>query len=316
MENKRAIVISVICFVISMFLISGYVTLKEKELTADFGNQVDVVIADGEFFKRNSTDQIPEYTILQADMLKTIKVFKNFQQPMTVTDIKDIVGKATYVSLHQGEQVTLTKLVSQDGKPVLDRQVERKTRAVTIMISPASGVGKLIRPGNRVDVLVSPVYDSGGSSVVEVKTLFQNVIILATGKHIQNEVPTRVDRDLLTQIEEAGSKIKRKDIFGNNVEGLSTSRPDDNYQTVTLQLSTEDAEKLLFLTHKYGDKVVYLSLRNTVDPGAERLPTTLLDDVLGPESDYGKSKRKVPSNYTPAPPRYNDLIGNEIKPKY
>jgi pilus assembly protein CpaB len=317
MENKRAIVISIICFVISMFLISGYVTLKEKELTADFGNQVEVVIADGEYFKRNNTDQIPEYSVLQADMLKTIKVFKNFQQPMTVTDVKDVIGKATYVSIHEGEQITLTKLVSQDGKPVLDRQVERKMRAVTIMISPASGVGKLIRPGNRVDVLVSPVYDSGGSSIAEIKTLFQNVTVLATGKHIQNEVPTRVDRELLTTIEEVNNKsVKRKDIFGNTSEGLSTSRPDDNYQTVTLQLSTDDAEKLLFLTHKYGDKVVYLTLRNTVDPSTERLATTLLDDVLGPESDYGKSKRKIPSNYTPAPPKYNDLIGSEVKPKY
>jgi len=314
MENKKAIIISLVAFGISMLLITAYVQVKEKELTASFGDLVDVVVADGKYFS-DKTETIPEYGIIQPNMVSVRKVFKNFRQPMTVTSVSEVVGKATYVPIARGEQITLTKLIHQDGKPVLDRQLERKMRAVTIMISPHSGVGRLIRPGNRVDVLTAPVYDSGGTTVLEVKTLLQNVVVLATGKHIQNEVPTRVDRDLLGYIEEANAKIKRKDLFGGTTENLSTSRPDDNYTHVTLQLTTEDAEKLHFLAHKFGDRSLYLTLRNTVDPGQDKLATTLLDDVLGPESDYGRSKRKPPP-FTPPKPRFNDFMGGQQVPRY
>jgi hypothetical protein len=183
------------------------------------------------------------------------------------------------------------------------------------MISPQSGVSRLIRPGNRVDVLIAPVYDQNGQSILEVKTLIQNVVVLATGKHIQNEVPTRVDRELLNFIEEANTKVKRKDLFGGSTENLRTSRPDDNYSYVTLQFNMKDAEKMIYLSHAYGDKAIYLTLRNTTDPDTTAIPTTILDDVLGPDSDYGRSKRKPPA-ITPPKPRYNDLLGGQEVPRY
>lgn len=313
MDNKRALFFSVGAFGIAMLLVYAYLAVRENELTSQFGEQIDVVIADGSYFKKDNF--IPEYAILDPSMLRRTKVFKNFVQPNTVSDPKDVVGKSTFVPIHKGEQIVLTKLVSQDGKPVLDRQLEKKTRAVTITVSAQSGVGKLIRPGNRVDVLIAPAYDQGGVQIFEVKTLFQNVTVLATGKHIQNEVPTRVDRELLAYIDEANTKIKRKDIFTNTADGLSTSRPDDNYQTVTLQLNTDDAEKLLFLTQKYTDKVVYLTLRNTMDPAVEKMGTTILDDVLGPDSDYGRSKRRAPP-MAPPQPKFKDYFGPQEIPRY
>jgi pilus assembly protein CpaB len=316
MDNKKAILVGVICFAISMLLISAYVKVREKELTSGFGDPVDVVVADGSYFEKNKTDFIAEYQTIQPDMVKVVKVFSRYRQPLTATKPEDIIGKATFVPISQGEQITLTKLVHPDGKPVLDQQVEKKMRAVTLMVSPQSGVGRLIRPGNRVDVLIAPVYDANGTTVLEVKTLIQNVVVLATGKHIQNEVPTRVDRDLLGYIEEANTKLKRKDIFGGGTENLQTSRPDDNYNSVTLQLSMEDAERLVFLTHKFGDRAVYLTLRNSTDPELAALGTTLLDDVLGPNSDYGRSKRKPGPPITPPKPKYQDMLGNQPIPRY
>lgn len=313
MDNKRAIIIAGICFVVSMLLISGYVTVREKELTADFGDMVDVVIADGPYFDKN--DSIQEYGIITPDMLTTRKIFKKYKQPMTVTDPKDLIGKSTYVPIHHLEQIVLTKIIDQDGKPVLDRQLERKTRAVTLMISPHTGVGRLIRPGNRVDVLISPVYETNGSTIVEVKTLLQNVVVLATGKHIQNEVPTRVDRDLVGYIEEANAKVRRKDLMGGGAEALATSRPDDNYQHVTLQLPTEEAEKLLFLVQKFGDRSVYLTLRNSTDMEMAAVPTTLLDDLLGADSDYARSRRKPPE-FVPPKPKFEDLMGPDRIKRY
>ncbi len=315
MENKRAIIISLICFLVSMLLINAYVSVKEKELTSSFGEWVDVVVAEGPYFDKNKTNSIPEYATIQPDMVSITKVFKSFKQPLTVTKPEDVIGKAAYVPIAEGEQVTLTKLVQPDGKPVLEQQVELKQRAVTLLVSPQNAVGRLIRPGNRVDVLIAPLYDANGTTMLEVKTLIQNALVLATGKHLQNEVPTRVDRELLGYLEEANAKVKRKDLFPNNTDALNTSRPDDNYANITLQLNEDDAQKIIFLTHKFGDRAVYLTLRNSTDIEVVKAGSTILDDVLGPNSDYGRSKQR-PLPITPPKPRYQDMLGNQPVPRY
>jgi Flp pilus assembly protein CpaB len=307
MENKRAIIIAGICFLVSLLLNVFYANIKKSEMTADFGDEVTVVVA---------TTDIPEYGLITENMVTVAKVFKNFKQPQTVSDSSEIVGKATYVPISSGEQITLTKLVHQDGRPVLDRQVEKKMRAVTLNIMPHTGVGKLIRPGNHIDILAAPSYDSNGATIIEVKTMVQNALVLATGKNIQNEVPTRVNREVLSKLEEEVAKTKRKDFFNTNtIDSLQTSRPDDNYGYITVQLTPDDAEKILYLTATYGDRALYMTLRNTSDQGAEKVPTTLLDDVLGPDSDYGRLKRKPPPINAPKP-RFNDIRGGQSVPIY
>ncbi len=300
MENKRAIIIALICFLISMLLVSAYTKVRRHELTSEFGEEVSVVVA---------ASDIGEYSVIRGGQLTTKMIFKKFRQPNTAESFEDIVGKSTYVPIYAGEQVTFTKLVHQDGRPVLDRQVEKKMRAVTVPITPQSGVGRLIRPGNRVDIMASVNYDQDGTTIFEIKTLVQNALVLATGKNLQNAVPTRVSRDVLNYFEEQFESRRRKDFSTASMESLATGRPDDNYSNLTLQLSPEDSERMLFLSHALGDSRIYFTLRNSADQGTEKLETTILDDVLGPESDYGVSKRKPPPAPPPRPPRFRDSVG-------
>jgi pilus assembly protein CpaB len=299
MENRKAIIVSLICFIVSMILIAGYVAVKRNEMTSEFGEEVTVVIA---------TKDILEYGTIREDMLTETTVFKKFRQPQTVTSVSDIVGKSTYVPIYKGEQVTLTKLVTQDGKPVLSRQVAKTTRAVTLPVSVRNAVAKLIRPGNRVDILAAVNYDSAENTMVfEVKTLIQNALVLATGKNLQNEVPTRVNREVLSSLE--GKLEDRKDFGGARTDVLASGRPADDYASLTFQLSPEDAEKLLFVSNKFGENRIFFTLRNGADQEIASIPTTLLDEVLGPESDYGASQRKPPEPPPPAPPKFFDSVG-------
>lgn len=313
MEDKRAILIAAVCVFISIFLISAYVQVRRHEMTKEFGEEVDVVVA---------ADGIPEYGLIRPEQLKVIKVFKAFRQPTTVSKIEDLLDASgspiysAFVTIYKDEQVTLTKLVQQDGKPVLDRQVERKMRALTIQIAPHTGVGRMIRPGNRIDILAVPNYDSSGTTIFEVKTMVQNVLVLATGRTIQNSVPTRVNKEVLGVLEEEMEQRRRKDWGGGSTESLNFTRPDDNYTNVTVQLTPEDAEKILFLSHSFGDQRLYFTLRNGADQEIAKLETTLLDDVLGPDSDYGNSKRRPPPARPPAPPRFYDSVGGQAIPRY
>lgn len=306
MENKRAFILSGICFIVSLLLISGYVSQREKELTSDMGERVEVIVA-----KFN----IDEFQLIREDMVETTTVFKKFLQPSAVKDAVDVIGKSAYVPLYKGEQVVLTKLVSQDGKPVLDRQVEKSMRAVTIKISPHTGVGRMVRPGDRVDIIATPNYDVGGVMVFEVKTIAQNVTVLATGKSIQNAVPTRVTKEMMDTIEEEMTKERRKDFGGGSRESLNTHRPDDEYATLTLQVSPDDAKHLMFVSHVFSDNRLYFTLRNSADTEIAKLDTSLLDDVLGPESDYGRSMKRPPVS-NPPKERFNDLKGGQAVPVY
>lgn len=309
MENRKAIIISAICFLISILLIAGYVRALETEMTKDFGEKVPVVIVS-----TKSNRMVNEYETITAGMLEIAEVFKKFRQPAAVEDPADVIGRAAYVPMYPGEQITLTNLVSQDHKPVLDRQVEREKRALTLSIAAHTGVGRLIRPGDRVDILTAPHYDMNGTVIFEVATVLSNVLVLATGKYIQNEVPARFDQKVMTYLQESFEKEKRKDWgSGNREERLITSRPTDNYNTVTIQVSPEEAKKLLYLVATYGPSRLYFTLRNPADQEVAKIQTTLLDDVLGPDSDYGRTFRKPPS-IPPAKPKFYDLKGDQPVP--
>jgi len=305
MENRRAFIIALICLLVAMVLVSAYVRVRRAEMTAEFGDEVDVVVSAG---------TIAEYALITPQMLKVVRVFKKFKQPGTYEEIDDIVGKSTYVMIYAGEQITATKLVTQDGKPVLDRQVEKKMRAITLQVAPHTAVSRLIRPGNRIDILTAVNYDQDGNTIFEIKTLVQNALVLAAGKNVQNSVPTRVNREVLGYLEEQFEQRRRKDFGTANTEALPTTRPHDDYGTVTLQLTTEDAEKVAFITHTFGDQRLYFTLRNSADIEVAKLDTALMDDVLGPESDYGFSKRKPPALPPPPPPRFFDSRGGVSVP--
>lgn len=317
MDKKQAVLIAAVCAGISMLLVSFYSTKKRQEMTAEFGEEVLVVSAK---------KYIHEYEIIRRDHLEVTSVFTKFQQPQTVKAVKDdetakeeainqILGKASFVPVYKGEQITLTKLIHQDGRPVLDRQVEKKMRAVSVQISPQTGVGKLIRPGNRVDILATVQYTRNDELQYEVKTVFQRVLVLATGKTVQNSVPTRVDRDILTALEGKFEGQKRKDLFTTTVDASATSRLDDNYTSITLQLNPEDAEKLIFLQSTIGDSRLNFTLRNNADVEVARLDTTILDNVLGPDSIYGRGKIRLDPP-PPSKPKYFDVMGSQAKPVY
>jgi pilus assembly protein CpaB len=316
MDKKKALLIASVFFGISIFLINGYVDALRAELTKNFGQEVGVVVA---------TELIPEYGIIRPEMLTVKPIFKNFVQSQTVTvalgneeatakAINEIAGKAAYVPIYPDEQVTLTKLVHQDGKPVLDKQVEKTMRAVTVAVSPANGVGRFIRPGNRIDILATVRYEANGNEQFEVKTVMQNVLVLATGKNLQNSVPTKVSRDVLSALEAKFEEQRRKDLFTTSVDS-GTSRPDDNYTHMTLQLTPEDSDKLLLLQNTIGDAKLYYTLRNSADLTVANLETTILDQVLGPDSELGRSKIK-PQPLQPLKPRYMDMEGEAAVPRF
>jgi Flp pilus assembly protein CpaB len=310
---NRTILLAVLALAIAIALVIGYTSMRQSEITRGFGEMVEVVVAK---------ENILEYGLIRAEQLTTATINKKFVQPQTIPPslMAEVLGRSSYVNIYPGEQITLTKLIQQEGKPVLDKQLEKENRAVTIQISPHTGVGKLIRPGNRVDIMVAAKYEkdqpggAGPRGYVEVKTVFQNVLVLATGKAVVHSVPTRVNRAVLSSLEAEFEAQRRKDLYQTGIDPSTTARPDDNYNTITVQLPLAEAEKLILIQNGFGDQALYLTLRNSAEETIVPLQTTLLEQVIGKESALGDSKVKLPA-LPKYEPRFYDYRGGQPYPQ-
>src|SRR5690606_626129 len=122
-----------------------------------------------------------------------------------------IVGQVAIATILENEPILTSKLVPFDESS-LDRRIPAGHRAVTIGIrddQDVVGVGGLLRPGHFVDILLTlfvntQEIEKGPSSLIaaaanaanlrgEVRTLFQNVQILAVGRDARLQT-ARVNR--------------------------------------------------------------------------------------------------------------------------
>ena len=115
---------------------------------------------------------------------------------------------------------------------------------------------------NRVDVLASLTSGQNTNRKVEVKTIMQDIVILATGMNVTNNIPR------LTELE------------GDNIVGYRNLNGDTSFRTVTLEVSPKEAQDLVFL-QVASPGGIYLILRNSIDRKNLRPPTSDINSLLG-----------------------------------
>lgn len=152
------------------------------------------------------------------------------------TDAKKLIGRVAIRPMSAGDMITEVKLMPQNGGAnggIMTYIVPQGHRAVTVAVNEVAGVAGFITPGSRVDiVLTTPRPGSKDKEDNISKIILQNVPVLASGQ---------------------GTEQK---------EGKPVIVP-----TVTLDLTPEDAEKLIVgVGSKKG--ALQLLLRNIIDVAA------------------------------------------------
>lgn len=100
--------------------------------------------------------------------------------------IKDLVGAVARAPMLPGEPVTPLKIVKSGDGGVLAAILPKGMRAISTRIREETGVGRLILPNDRVDVLLSTkTRNRSGNEESSTETLFQNVRVLAIGQLIE-----------------------------------------------------------------------------------------------------------------------------------
>jgi len=104
-------------------------------------------------------------------------------RPNAIEELKDSVARAPMLA---GEPVTAQKLVKPGEGGVLAAILPPGMRAISTRIKEETGVGRLILPNDRVDVIhTRRTRGRGGAEDFTSETLFHNVRVLAIGQLIE-----------------------------------------------------------------------------------------------------------------------------------
>ncbi len=256
--NSRAFTLSLVIAGIAIFMVQSYIDGRESDFKKRYGDQRQVVIA---------SEEIQEMETIDSKKLKVVTVPGKYVMPNAYNKIEDLNFAIASTPIMPGEQITPPRVSFPNQKTGLARQVSQGKRAFSVAVSEDQAVGKLIKPGDRVDILAPINYGSGTIDRSKVKTVIQDVYVLATGKRITREIPL------------AGMQVD-KEIRGLKLNTFT------NFNNVTLELSPYDVQKIIFLT-QYS-KGIYLSLRSNNDKNQERIGATSLFDVLGEDAEEAR----------------------------
>lgn len=272
-NETRTLWISVGAALFAVFLLYSYTQEKSAELTKKFGAKQRVVVAARDINEMETIDE----TMLQADEKPV-----NFIEPQAVTDPELAVGQIALAPIKQGEQILQSKVIKPGPLTGLALQVSPSKRGIAIPVSEVNGVAKLLNPGDRIDIIAAIDVGKGVAQHREVKTLMQDVAILATGLKIANELPLLYEK--------SGSQ-----------EVLKSLRGDTTFNTITVEATPEESQDLIFLLSTSPGSI-FLTLRHPSDHQKRRFPESTIETMLGKVSTEMLNVPRAPAAAPPPPP--------------
>ncbi len=275
-NESRTLWLSVFAGLLSAFLLYSYSQEKKAEYDKDYGTQINVVIAK---------EDIPEMQTIDPTMLEVVQRPEKYVDPGVVKDINSIEGLVAGVPIKKGQQLLQNKLLSPGPDTGIALQVAPTKRAITLPVDEVRAVAKLIRPGDRIDIFAAIDSGKGLTQKRDIGLIMQDVVVLATGTNIVNNLPRSVEIDPTT-----------KNVSINPLTG------DTKYTSVTIEVSPKEAQDLIFILSTSPGNL-FFTLRNPNDRAiVNRLPSSNSDAILGrlQPSDSQPMSASLPS-YSPPP---------------
>lgn len=180
LQNKKLIQM-VISAVMALLLVNVY--LKNKEQTIESGyNAVDVLAA---------AQDIPPHTLLSTARLTTKKIPLKFVEPGAIMikipgqEAARLRGKVSAVAIPSGTQITNSNMKESNiNDPGVAPRIPPGKRAFLLRLGNLD-VGKLMLPGDHVDVLATFTIREKDATSRATYTILQNVLVLSVGPNIR-----------------------------------------------------------------------------------------------------------------------------------
>ncbi len=273
-NESRTFWISVGMAIFAVLLLYSYTNEKQSSLTSQFADKTQVVIAK---------QDINEMENIDDSMLEVVDRPKNFVEPGAISNPEVTMGQVALVPIKKGEQILESKIMKPGPITGLAMQVAPESRAITIPVDEMRGVAKLLKPGDRVDILAAVDVGRGTSQRREVTTILQNVVILATGLRIANQLPRLFET------------VGREDYIKN-------MRSDTTFNNVTVEVKPMEAQKIVYILSTSPGSL-FMTLRHPSDRAtATDIRVTTTDSLFNrvPQETIGRQVRQTAS-VAPAP---------------
>ncbi len=259
--NTRAFTLALIFAGLAIYMVHTYISGQKAEIIKKFGVENTVVVAKVD---------INEFDLIDDSKVMVTSVPQNFLAPGSFKTIADVEGSIATVPILKGEQITKPRVTKPGARTGLARQVAVGKRAIAMNITDQQAVGKLIKPGDRVDVLAAIDYAAGRKDRQKIMTILQDVLVLSTGLSMTNSLP-------VIGVENRSTYQKM------NLNTYS------EYNTITLELDPVEVQKLVYVV-TFSNARPFFSLRNNNDKSPLPLEPTRIFDVLD-EKDSAEAKQ-------------------------
>lgn len=276
-NESRNLWISIGAGVFATFLLYSYMQENKAAVEKAAGDTVRVVVA---------REDIREMDNIYDNVLEIKEKLRKDVEPDAFESIPDVVGGVAAIPIKKGQTLTRNKILELGPETGMALQVSPGKRAVTIPVNDDRANAKLIRPGDRVDIMAIIDTGKGVNQKREVTVLMQDVVILATGVNINNNIPRTIERD------PSGRGLIQTTLTG-----------DTKYSTITIEAKIEEAQDLIYLAATNSSSLYFL-LRNPHDRKIQpRVPASSADDIQRRTVTPGTGSLSQP------PPNMNGLPG-------
>jgi pilus assembly protein CpaB len=197
--EKKGMLIPTLLAGLAASAFMAFLLSKEQQLNKDYETATILV----------ASVDVPERTVLQPNMAEEVKVPRKFIQQdaieiRTASDHKQILNYVTKTRIPKGNQITASALIAQSPESGLSVKVPTGYRGALLPID--SELKQLIKPGDRVDVLVTfDAMMNDGRKEKVTATILQNVLVIAVGTNLGQGLNAKQLKSLNAADDKAGS---------------------------------------------------------------------------------------------------------------
>lgn len=274
-NETRNLWLSIAAALFAVFLVYSYSQEKKAEYDKLYGAKKTIVVAK---------DDIAEMSTVYDNMVETKEVPNEYLVPDSILLPEEVVGSVAAVPVKKGQVILKNMLLTPGPDTGISLQVAPTYRAVTIPIDEVRGVAKLIRPGDRVDIVAAVDVGKGNNQKREVTYLMEDVPVLATGVSVVNNIPRTLELD------SSGKNIQQTSLTG-----------DTKYSTITVEANPKQAQDLIYILSTSPGNLFFV-LRNPNDRKKfdGRFPSSTAESIAGRTNVDLSSAPVVPMGNTPA----------------
>ena len=269
-NETRNLWLSIGAGIFATFLLYSYSQEKKAEYDKKFGTTKRVVVAK---------EDIAEMQTVYDTMVEAVEKPSDFVEPDAAITMEEVVGQVAAIPIKKGQQIVKNKLLTPGPETGIAQQIAPTKRAVTIPVDETRAVAKLVRPGDRVDVLAALDVGKGVAQERRVQTIMQDVVVIATGVSIVNNIPR------VFELDASGKNLTQTNLTG-----------DSKYSTITIEADPKQAQDLVYILSTAPGNL-FFTLRNPNDRNLPKLPAASVSTILGTDMPVAA----VPVQVAPRP---------------